>query len=200
MGMAKVLDELRIDLYSANTDQQVAAARQLCEQRNWDALPHLLRLLAQDECGFSVAQALLHFGPEVCQQVELLLMEEKKQVQYRAAWVLAHFGDRRAIKPLMDALKEPFFNEQFLPALSRLAAADLEKLLVRELSRHRQSTDLPAARFRAATFLWALTQMRSKAAVELASHFAQEPHHPLVRQRATLYLKTVVPEWGEQTA
>lgn len=198
MGTAKVMEQLRVDLYSTNTDHQVVAARQLCEQRNWDALPLLLRLLAQDECGFSVAQALLVFGPEVCHQVELLLMDENKQTQYRAAWILAHFGDKRAAKPLLDALKEPFFNDQYVPALSRLGVPDLDRTLVRELSRHRQSTDHPSATFRAATFFWALTQMRSHAAVELAPHFTQEAHHRLVRQRAAHYLKTVAPGQSEQ--
>ena len=194
MGTAKVLEQLRVDLYSTNTDHQVAAARQLCEQRNWDALPLLLRLLAQDECGFSVAQALLTFGPEVCHQVELLLMDEHKQTQYRAAWILAHFGDKRAARPLLDALKDPFFNDQYVPALSRLGVPNLDRTLVRELSRHRQDTNHPSASFRAATFLWALTQMRSQAALELAPHFTQEAHHRLVRQRAQHYLTTVAPE------
>jgi HEAT repeat protein len=198
MGTAKVLEQLRVDLYSTNTDQQVAAARQLCEQRNWDALPLLLRLLAQDECGFSVAQALVAFGPEVCHQVELLLMDESKQTQYRAAWILAHFGDKRAARPLLDALKEPFFNDQYVPALSRLGVPDLDRTLVRELSRHRQDTNHPSACFRSATFLWALTQMRSPAAVDLAPHFTQEAHHRLVRQRATHYLSIVAPGQGQQ--
>jgi HEAT repeat protein len=198
MGTAKMLAErLRVDLFSTNADQQVAAARQLCEQRNWDALPLLLRLLAQDECGFSVAQALVAFGPEVCHQVELLLMDENKRTQYRAAWILAHFGDKRAARPLLDALKEPFFNDQYVPALSRLGVPDLDRTLVRELSRHRQDTNHPSACFRSATFLWALTQMRSQAAVDLAPHFTHEAHHRLVRQRAAHYLQTIAPEQRE---
>src|SRR5579862_9125647 len=65
-SMAKLLEQVRTHLYSANADEQVEAARQLCDQHEWDALPELLRLLAQDECGYSVAQALRAFGPEVC--------------------------------------------------------------------------------------------------------------------------------------
>ncbi len=196
--MGKLLEQLRADLYSANTDQQVAAARQLCEQRDWDALPELLRLLAQDECGFSVAQALRAYGPEVCDPVGLLLMDERKTVQYRAAWVLAAFGDQRAIKPMLAALSEPFFNEQFIPALSRMGVPDFDRILVRELSRHRQSTDHPSWRFRAAAFFWALIQMRSPAALELAPLFTQETHDPLVRQRAQQYLSVIGPERREQ--
>lgn len=196
--MGKLLDQLRADLYSANTDQQIMAARQLCEQRDWDALPELLRLLAQDECGLSVAEALRAYGPEVCDPVGWLLMDENKAVQYRAAWVLAAFGDQRAIKPMLVALSEPFFNEQFIPTLSRMGLSDFDRLLARELSRHRQSTSLPSARFRAATFFWALTQMRSRAALELAPHFTDEAHDPLVRQRAQHYLSVVAPERREQ--
>ncbi len=191
--MAKVLEELRVDLYSTNTDQQVAAARLLCKQRNWDALPHLLRLLGQKECGFSVAQALVDFGEEVCPEVERALADQSKHARYNAAWVLAHFGDKRGARPLLDALKEDFFNEQFLPALHRLGAPELESTLIQQLSRHRQSTHLASARFRASSFLWALTQMRSPAALNLAPHFTQEPHAPLVRQRAQQYLSTVAP-------
>jgi HEAT repeat protein len=196
--MAKLLEQVRANLYSANTDQQVAAARQLCEQREWDALPELLRLLAQDECGYSVAQALRAFGPEVCNPVSLLLMDENKAVQYRAAWVLASFGDQRAMKPMLAALSEPFFYEPFLPALSRMGIPDFDRVLVRELSRHRQSTDHPSARFRAAAFFWALTQMRSPAAVVLAPHFTQESHDRLVRQRAQQYLSALAPDRREQ--
>ncbi len=196
--MAKLLEQVRADLYSANTDQQVAAARRLCEQREWDALPELLRLLAQDECGYSVAQALRAFGPEVCDQVGLLLLDDNKAVLYRAAWVLVAFGDQRAIKPMLAALSEPFFHEQFLPTLSRMGIPDFDALLVRELSRHRQSTSHPSARYRASSFLWALTQMRSPAALDLAPHFTQESHDPLVRQRAQRYLATVAPNPREQ--
>jgi|SRR5579859_1429577 len=196
--MAKLLEQVRADLYSANTDQQIAAVRRLCEQREWEALPEVLRLLAQDECGYSVAQALRAFGPEVCDQVGLLLIQENKAVQYRAAWVLAAFGDQRAIKPMLAALSEPFFHEPFLPTLSRMGLRDFDTLLVRELSKHRQSTSYPSARYRASAFLWALTQLRSPAALDLAPHFTQEAHDPLVRQRAQRYLAAVAPEKREQ--
>ena len=194
--MAKVLEELRVDLYSTNTDQQVAAARLLCQQRNWNELPHLLRLLGQKECGFSVAQALVDFGEEVCPEVERALVDPSKHARYNAAWVLAQFQKPRAVRPLLDALKEDFFNEQFLPALHRLGAQELESTLIQQLSKHRTSTELAPARFRASSFLWALTQMRSTAAINLAPLFAQEPHAPLVRQRAQQYLTTVAPGQG----
>ncbi len=196
--MAKLLEQVRTHLHSANTDQQVAAARQLCEQREWDALPELLRLLAQDECGYSVAQALRAFGPEVCDQVGLLLLHENKAVQYRAAWTLAAFGDRRAVKPMLAALSEPFFHEPFLPTLSRMGVPDFDRILTRELARHHQSTDHPSARFRASSFLWALTQMRSPVAVDLTPHFIQEHHAPLVRQRAQRYLEAIAPHRRDQ--
>ena len=197
--MAKLLEQVRTHLYSANIDQQVEAARQLSEQRQWDALPDLLRLLAQDECGYSVAQALRAFGPEVCDQVGLLLLHEQKAVQYRAAWTLAGFSDQRAVKPMLAALSEPFFHEPFLPTLSRMGVPNFDRLLVRELSQHRQNTGAPSARFRASSFLWALTQMRSPAAAELAPHFTQEHHDKLVRQRAQRYLEAVPPHRREQT-
>jgi HEAT repeat protein len=197
--MGKLLEQVRAKLSSANTDQQVEAARQLCEQREWDALPDLLRLLAQDECGYSVAQALRAFGPEVCDQVGLLLLHEQKAVQYRAAWTLAAFGDQRAVKPMLAALSEPFFHEPFLPTLSRMGVPNFDRLLVRELSQHRQDTSTPSASFRASSFLWALTQMRSPAAAELAPHFTQEHHDTLVRQRAQRYLESLTPNRREQT-
>ncbi len=198
MNMAKLLEQVRVHLYSTNTDQQVAAARQLCEQREWDALPELLRLLAQDECGYSVAQALRAFGPEVCDQVGLLLLHENKGVQYRAAWTLAAFGDKRAVKPMLAALREPFFHEPFLPTLSRMGIPDFERVLVQELSRHRQSTSTPSERFRASAFLWALAHLRAPTAADLAPHFTQEHHAPLVRQRAQRYLEAISPHRREQ--
>jgi len=196
--MVKVLEEMHIDLHSTNTDQQVAAARQLCQQRNWDALPHLLRLLGQQECGFSVAQALVGFGEEVCPEVERALVDPSKHARYNAAWVLAQFQKKHAARPLLDALKEEFFNEQFLPALSRLGTPDLESTLVQQLSLHRRSTQQPSASFRASSFLWALTQMRSSAALNLAPHFTIEPHAPLVRQRAQQYISLMAPP-GQST-
>lgn len=189
--MAKLLEQVRTRLYSANTDEQVEAARQLCEQREWNALPELLRLLAQDECGYSVAHALRAFGPEVCDQVGLLLLHEQKAVQYRAAWTLAGFNDQRAIKPMLAALSEPFFHEPFLPTLSRMGVPEFDRMLARELAKHHQSTSHPSERFRASSFLWALTQMRSPAATDLAPHFTQDHHYVLVRQRAQRYLETM---------
>lgn len=189
--MAKLLEQVRAHLSSANTDEQVAAARQLCEQQEWSALPDLLRLLAQDECGYSVAHALRAFGPEVCDQVGLLLLHEHKPVQYRAAWTLAGFNDQRAVKPMLAALSEPYFHEPFLPTLSRMGIPDFDRVLARELARHHQSTSHPSERFRAASFLWALTQMRSPAAADLAPHFTQDHHYVLVRQRAQRYLEAV---------
>lgn len=196
--MATLLEQVRADLYSANTDHQVAAVRQLCERREWNALPELLRLLAQDECGYSVAQALRAFGPEVCDQVGLLLLHENKAVQYRAAWTLAGFGDQRAIKPMLAALREPFFHEPFLPTLSRMGVPDFDRILARELARHHQSTDHPSARFRASAFLWALSQMRTHVAADLAPHFTRDHHAPLVRQRAQRYLEAISPNHQEQ--
>ncbi|HEY7348261.1 MAG TPA: hypothetical protein VH599_08050 [Ktedonobacterales bacterium] len=196
--MTKLLEQVQVHLHSANTDQQVAAAQQLCEQREWAALPELLRLLAQDECGYSVAQALWAFGPEVCDQVGLLLLHEQRAVQYRAAWTLAAFGDQRAVKPMLAALSEPFFHEPFLPALSRMGVPDFDHILVKELSRHHQSTSHPSARFRASSFLWALTQMRSPAAADLTPHFTQDHHAPLVRQRAQRYLEALTSNRDEQ--
>ncbi|HEY7356788.1 MAG TPA: hypothetical protein VH590_09990 [Ktedonobacterales bacterium] len=190
--MAKLLDQVRTRLDSANTDEQVEAARQLCDQREWNALPELLRLLAQDECGYSVAHALRAFGPEVCDQVGLLLLHEQKAVQYRAAWTLAGFNDQRAVKPMLAALSEPFFHEPFLPTLSRMGIPEFDRMLARELARHHQSTSHPSERFRAASFLWALTQMRSPAAADLAPHFTQDHHYVLVRQRAQRYLDALV--------
>lgn len=196
--MAKLLEQVQANLYSANTDHQVAAVRQLCEQREWNALPELLRLLAQDECGYSVAQALRAFGPEVCDQVGLLLLHENRAVQYRAAWTLAAFGDQRAIKPMLAALSEPFFHEPFLPTLSRMGVPDFDRFLVKELARHHQSTSLPSERFRASAFLWALSQMRTHAAADLAPHFTRDHHDTLVRQRAQRYLETVAAERRQQ--
>jgi HEAT repeat protein len=191
--MAKLLEQVRTHLSSANTDEQVAAARRLSEQREWDALPDLLRLLAQDECGYSVAHALRSYGPEVCDQVGLLLLHEQKPVQYRAAWTLAGFNDKRAVKPMLAALSEPYFHEPFLPALSRMGIPDFDHVLVRELSRHRLATNHPSERFRASSFLWALTQMRTPAAADLAPHFMQDHHYTLVRQRAQRYLEAITP-------
>ena len=196
--MAKLLEQVRTHLYSANIDQQVEAAHQLADQRQWDALPDLLRLLRQDECGYSVAQALRAFGPEVCDQVGLLLLDEHKPVQYRAAWTLAAFGDKRAVKPMLAALSEPYFHEPFLPTLSRMGVPDFDGMLVKELSRHHQDTGYPSASFRASAFLWAMTQMRTPAAVHLAPHFTQDHHDKLVRQRAQRYLEAVGPNRREQ--
>ena len=156
--MAKLLEQVRTNLSSANTDEQVEAARQLAEQREWSALPDLLRLLAQDECGYSVAETLRAFGPEVGDQVGLLLLHEQKTVQYRAAWTLAGLGDQRAVKPMLAALSEPFFHAPFLPMLSRMSIPDFDRMLARELARHRESTSKPSERFRAASFLWALAR------------------------------------------
>src|SRR5215471_7510280 len=127
--MAKLLDQVRVDLFSSNVDHQVAAARQLCEGRDWDAVPELLRLLKQDECGFSVAQALPAFGREICDQVGYLLLEEDKRVRFRAAMVLASFGDERAIKPMLEALQEPFFHDHVLVSLGQLRVPDLDREL-----------------------------------------------------------------------
>ncbi len=195
--MAKLLEQVRANLSSANTDEQVAAARQLSEQREWSALPDLLRLLAQDECGYSVAEALRAFGPEVGDQVGLLLLHEQKTVQYRAAWTLAGLGDQRAVKPMLAALNEPFFHEPFLPTLSRMNIPEFGRLLARELARHHESTSDTSSSFRASSFLWALTQMRSPAAVDVAPHFMQDPHVPLVRQRAQRYLEAIPPNRHE---
>ncbi len=197
-SMAKLLEQVRTRLYSANVDEQVEAAHQLAVQRQWDALPDLLRLLRQDECGYSVAQALRAFGPEVCDQVGLLLLDERKAVQFRAAWTLAGFGDKRAVKPMLAALSEPYFHEPFLPTLSRMGIPDFDGVLVKELARHHQDTAHPSARFRASAFLWAMTQMRSPAAVHLAPHFTQDHHARLVRQRAQRYLEAVDPNRREQ--
>jgi HEAT repeat protein len=196
--MAKLLEQVRADLYSTNTDHQVAAVRQLAEQREWSALPEVLRLLAQDECGYSVAHALRAFGPEVCDQVGLLLLHEQKAVQYRAAWTLAGFNDQRAVKPMLAALSEPYFHEPFLPTLSRMGVPGFDGMLARELARHHQDTAHPSARFRAASFLWALAQMRSPAAADLAPHFTQDHHDRLVRQRAQRYLEAITPNRREQ--
>ena len=189
--MAKLLEQVQADLDSANADYQMAAVRQLCEQREWNALPKLLYLLKQDECGYSVAQALRIFGPEVCDQVGLLLLDENKAVQYRAAWTLAAFGDQRAIKPMLAALSEPFFHEPFLPTLSRMGVPDFDHFVARELAKHHQSTSHPSARFRASAFLWALSQMRTHAAADLAPHFTRDHHDTLVRQRAQRYLEAI---------
>jgi HEAT repeat protein len=198
--MAKQLDQLRGDLYSSNTDYRVAAVRQLAEQRVWGALEEVVRLLEVDECGFSVAQALTAFGPEICKRTELeyTLFHPKKEVCYRAAWVFGFFGDQRAVKPLQDALKEPFFYDQFLPMLKRLGVPDLDRQIIRELSRHRESTDHPAARYRAVTFFRALTQMQSPAALDLAPLFLREQHSALVRQHVQQYLAVVAPEKRNQ--
>jgi HEAT repeat protein len=196
--MAKLLEQVRTRLSSANVDEQVEAAHQLAERREWDALPDLLRLLRHDECGYSVAQALRAFGPEVCDQVGLLLLDEQKAVQYRAAWTLAAFGDKRAVKPMLAALSEPYFHEPFLPVLSRMGVPDFDSILVKELARHHEDTSYPSARFRASAFLWAMTQMRAPTALHLAPHFTQDHHDKLVRQRAQRYLEAVDPNRHEQ--
>ncbi|HEY7123092.1 MAG TPA: hypothetical protein VH540_03985 [Ktedonobacterales bacterium] len=198
--MAKQLDQIRSDLHSSNADHRVAAVRQLAEQRVWEALEEVVRLLEVDECGFSVAQALTAYGPEICKRTELeyTLFHPKKEVCYRAAWVLGFFGDQRAVKPLMDSLKEPFFHDHFLPMLKRLGVPDLERQMIRELSRHRESTDHPAARYRSVTFFHALTQMQSPAALELAPLFLREQHGALVRQHAQQYLTVVAPDKRNQ--
>jgi HEAT repeat protein len=198
--MDKQLEQLRLDLYSSNTDHRVNAVRQLGEQRVWGALEELVHLLEADEFGFSVAQALTAFGPEICKRGELeyMLLHPKKEVRYRAAWVYASFGDKRAVRALQDALQEWFFYEQFLPMLKRLGAPNLDGLMTSELSKHRESTEHPAARYRAVTFLRALTQMHSPAALLLAPHFLGERHDPLVRQHAQQYLSTLAPDRGTQ--
>ena len=139
--MAKQLDQIRSDLHSSNADHRVAAVRQLAEQRVWEALEEVVRLLEVDECGFSVAQALTGYGPEICKRTELeyTLFHPKKEVCYRAAWVLGFFGDQRAVKPLMDALKEPFFHDHFLPMLKRLGVPDLERQI--EQHQHEEVQD-----------------------------------------------------------
>jgi HEAT repeat protein len=193
--MAKQWDQLRSALYSSNTDQRVQAVRQLGEQRVWGALKEVMGLLEQDEIGFSVAQAMTAYGPELCERIEYALMvHEKQEVRYRVAWILGHFGDSRAIKPLREAIREPFFPAPFLPMLKRLGVADLDRQMVSELSRHRASTKRPDERYRAVAFLHALIEMRSPAALELAPHFLQEGHDPLVRQYAQQYLSALAPD------
>src|SRR5262249_17434325 len=151
----------------------------------------------QDECGYSVAEALRTFGPEVGDEVGLLLLHEHKAVQYRAAWTLAGLGDQRAVKPMLAALSEPFFHEPFLPTLSRMGVPDFDRLLARHLAGHPHSTNPPSACFRASSFLWALGQMHSPAAVDMAPHFMQNHHVPLVRQRAQRYLEAIPPSRHE---
>ena len=198
--MATPLDQLYEELSSSNTDQLIAAVRQLGEQHVWEALEELVRLLEPPEYGFSVAQALTAYGPEICKRTELeySLFHPRKEVCYRAAWVLGFFGDQRAVKPLQDAIKEPFFHAPYLPMLKRLGAPNLEHQIVRELSRHRESTASPAARYRSVTFLHALSQMQSTAALDLAPLFLGEPHDPLVRQYAQHYLSAVAPDQRKQ--
>jgi HEAT repeat protein len=102
-------EEMLLLLTSSEPQQRMIAARAFCEIKDRRAIPDLIRLL-KDSCPLvrvSVAYAL---GRNSNSQVVEALITQLHQdwngyVRKGVVWALGTCGDRRALEPLLDALK-----------------------------------------------------------------------------------------------
>lgn len=113
-------------LTSSEPQQRMIAARAFCEIKDRRAIPDLIRLL-KDSCPLvrvSVAYAL---GRNSNSQVVEALITQLHQdwngyVRKGVVWALGTCGDRRALEPLLDALKTD------IPAVRLWAASSLGQM------------------------------------------------------------------------
>jgi HEAT repeat protein len=96
-------------LESSNSQQRILAARAFCELEDDRAIPHLIRLLA-DACPLVRVSAAYGLGrnPSAIAVAPLIAQLQRDWNGYArkgAVWALGNCRDRRALEPLMDALK-----------------------------------------------------------------------------------------------
>ncbi len=96
-------------LVSPDPSQRTIAARAFCELRDERAIPQLIRLLA-DPCllvRVSAAYALgRNSNPNVVEPLIARLQQDwNGYVRKGVVWALGNCGDRRALSPLVDALR-----------------------------------------------------------------------------------------------
>ncbi|BBD52999.1 HEAT repeat domain-containing protein [Planktothrix agardhii] len=119
-------EEMLLLLTSSEPQQRMIAARAFCEIKDRRAIPDLIRLL-KDSCPLvrvSVAYAL---GRNSNSQVVEALITQLHQdwngyVRKGVVWALGTCGDRRALEPLLDALKTD------IPAVRLWAASSLGQM------------------------------------------------------------------------
>ncbi|SKB14724.1 Heat domain-containing protein [Planktothrix sp. PCC 11201] len=119
-------EEMLLLLTSPEAQQRMIAARAFCEIKDGRAIPDLIRLL-KDGCPLvrvSVAYAL---GRNSNSQVVEALITQLHQdwngyVRKGVVWALGTCGDRRALEPLLDALKTD------IPAVRLWAASSLGQM------------------------------------------------------------------------
>ncbi|VXD21889.1 HEAT repeat domain-containing protein [Planktothrix paucivesiculata] len=119
-------EEMLLLLTSPESQQRMIAARAFCEIRDERAIPDLIRLL-EDSCPLvrvSVAYALGRNSNS--QSVEALMAQLHQDwngyVRKGVVWALGTCGDRRALEPLLDALKTD------IPAVRLWAASSLGQM------------------------------------------------------------------------
>jgi HEAT repeat protein len=96
-------------LVSPDPPQRTIAARAFCELRDERAIPHLIRLLA-DPCLLVRVSAAYALGRNSNADVVEPLIARLQQdwngyVRKGVVWALGNCGDRRALLPLVDALR-----------------------------------------------------------------------------------------------
>jgi len=119
-------EEMLLLLTSPEPQQRMIAARAFCEIKDGRAIPDLIRLL-KDSCPLvrvSVAYAL---GRNSNSQVVEALIAQLNQdwngyVRKGVVWALGTCGDRKALEPLLDALKTD------IPAVRLWAASSLGQM------------------------------------------------------------------------
>ena len=102
-------EEMLALLKSPHSQQRILAARAFCELEDDRAIPHLIRLLA-DACPLVRVSAAYGLGRNPsADAVEPLIAQLQRDwngyARKGAVWALGNCRDRRALEPLMDALK-----------------------------------------------------------------------------------------------
>ena len=96
-------------LASSDPQQRTIAARAFCEIQDERAIPHLINLL-QEPCPLIRVSAAYALGRNpsadaVESLIERLDRDWNGYVRKGVVWALGNCGDRRALEPLLDALK-----------------------------------------------------------------------------------------------
>ena len=119
-------EEMLLLLTSSEPQQRMIAARAFCEIKDRRAIPDLIRLL-KDSCPLVRVRVAYALGRNSNSQVVEALITQLHQdwngyVRKGVVWALGTCGDRRALEPLLDALKTD------IPAVRLWAASSLGQM------------------------------------------------------------------------
>lgn len=123
-------------LESSETQQRMLGARAFCELQDERAIPHLIRLL-QDPCPLVRVSAAYALGRNPSADAIPCLIEQLNRdwngyVRKGLVWALGNCRDRRAIAPLVDALRTDISAVRLWAAsgLAQMSKVDYEAVVV----------------------------------------------------------------------